>query len=128
MLFVAPMFLTIQKVKNILAQEIIPHFNWEGLTYLPYTSNSYEYLRDFMATAICHKCKKPTPFTDTMVVRSADGSSIHRYCIDCIPEGGINFCSFCDMPYEEEGGDLSDGICPYCLANGGYFGANVNKT
>lgn len=118
MLFINSMFNTIEKVKRMLTVAAIPDFIWEGPYYIPRAAitSSHDYFLNNLGSYVCKKCSRRFPQSAVIAVQKKDGSGNVFYCDDCItgPDCGVNFCAYCDTPYEEDGGDLSPGICVKC--------------
>lgn len=118
MLFINSMFNTIEKVKRMLKTVSIPDFVWEGPVYIPRSAfaSTHDYFLNNLGSYVCKKCSRRFPQSAVIAVQKKDGTGNVFYCDDCItgPDCGVNFCAYCDTPYEEDGGDLSTGICIKC--------------
>ena len=96
---------TVNKVENMLCEDDIPHFKYEGkkLNFDQYSSAECD---------CCHK--KVSPHTGVKIV---NGGHTAFYCHDCLEK--VNWCSRCGAPYRYEFEDLDSHpmYCPNCYEN-----------
>lgn len=133
LLFVSPMFATIEKVKKMLEEEEIPFFkyipspyawNWKSWkkdgweeTYdsKAYGYGCYTYPYDDEVT--CSKCHKTFLEEEVFPVKLLDGKT-GWYCPDCLVDN-VSWCKYCQEPFEvAPGTDISlVDVCPDCAKN-----------
>ena len=119
---------TINKVKQILSQEFYPTFKWEGATYLTQTEYYKMYGSSFETGPLvtCQKCFYPVPINEALRVKSKRFSNGHcYYCYACLADAEINFCKYCNEPFEEQGGTLIGSVCPECQIKEGKIDYNA---
>ena len=116
-LFVTAMWNTIDRVEMMLkAVDSLKenYFEWIGPDYLTMAEYYNQVMFNMNAQVLCKKCLKPKNLSEVMRVRSKDGAGSCFYCFDCLPKSELSFCIYCDNPFEEDGGTLTDGVCPIC--------------
>lgn len=108
---------TINKVKMILTQKTYPTFEWEGVTYLTQAEYYQMYGSSFAIGPLvtCQKCFDQIPVNEALQVKSNRFSSGYcHYCYNCLADAEINFCKYCNEPFEEQSGTLVESTCPGC--------------
>lgn len=104
-LYVSALKATIQKVKTMLEDcDNAPKFE-----YVPYHYKNYY---NFYTNTKCCKCGKSFFDYEIYPVNGTDGE-IHIYCPDCLAQSNVDWCNYCDEPFEKTENDLA-GICRVC--------------
>jgi hypothetical protein len=113
------LFDTIEKVKIMLQEEIIPEFDYEEYNY------NYNYhtflksgLKDYGVNDIfgqhCSGCKQLYSEYELFPAKGADGKTKY-FCPDCIV-GKVEWCEYCGEPFEICG-SATEKICKECADN-----------
>lgn len=104
-LYVSALKSTIQKVEKMLSATDIPYFGYIPREYLPKT------LR--LGDGACEGCGRHYFSYEMFPVKGLD-NKLKYYCTDCISKGNIDWCNYCDTPYELAPNEVPEGICRTC--------------
>ncbi len=127
LLYVGPMFSTIEKVKKMLSEENIPFFkyipspytwswknwtkgSWDEKYNKAFGYGGYSYPYDEEVT--CSKCGKFFLEEEVFPVKLLNGKT-GWYCPDCLVEN-VSWCKYCNEPFEIVPGSGKE-VCPDCL-------------
>jgi hypothetical protein len=92
---------TIQKVKVMLMEENIPHF---------------EYSEFFSNICKCYKCGKEFKSTDLRIIFVRDLKGFNKpCCIDCLTEDKFGWCELCYSPFERNPNTPDSPYCQKCM-------------
>ena len=117
MLFLDSMYNTITRVIKMLSIKNIPHFKWEGMTYIPEKDFDWmNYYNLVPYNVACKHCHKPLEFQEACGADNNAGG-ISYYCWDCLIDH-VSYCPSCGNPFENKEGISSHKICPRCEAKG----------
>lgn len=109
-LHIAPLFDTINKVKNMLNEENIPTFKYSELDYGKYLSEWYKNKYDYGQH--CAGCGKL--FSDYDLIPVKDGENNLKYfCSDCIVDK-VGWCLDCGEPFQYEDSLINKEYCRKC--------------
>lgn len=106
-LYVAPMMVTIEKVKKMLTKQDIPYFE--------YVSKNKSSL--FFTKCTCDICGKEYPEDEMFEVYDLN-NEIKNYCIHCVSEKNVTFCEKCYNAFEYEDESDVSMLCFKCAKGG----------
>ena len=113
LLFLTTMYNTITRVIKMLKEKNIPHFVWEGTTYIPqFTWIDYMNYAHSNFKYACKSCHKPLSYNEACHARTSGGGTAY-YCIECMPQH-VAYCERCGAPYECDEGISYLGFCNEC--------------
>lgn len=110
-LYVSALKSTIRKVEKMLGEIDIPYFE-----YVPYHYRGFPYAYNLYSGCTCCKCGKNFYDYEIYPVNGLDGQ-IKIYCPDCISTSNIDWCNYCDEPFEQTDEDIQlgfQGVCRDC--------------
>lgn len=112
MLFLVPMYNTINQVIKMLQEDNIPNFKWE--TNRSTLNIFYNKLNIFH----CASCGQPLSAHETIKVkRQGKVDRMVDYCFNCLPNK-VSCCPVCGELFENTEGINSDRLCDNCSING----------
>lgn len=106
------LYLTIQKVKNMLNEKDAPYFEYVEDDFSWYY---YPYISAIQTKKMhqCSGCYKIFSTDDVFLVKTKDKKKKY-YCIDCVSDN-VNWCEKCGEPFEiTSPGEV---VCPDCANN-----------
>ena len=112
-LFVSDMFKTINRVKNMLSEDManVPSFKYIPSVY------SFSWKRPLGSASnmsyCCWGCGAVHSKEDLFEVKALDGE-IDLYCVECATKGNIEWCAICGEPFEIDPADPDMRICREC--------------
>lgn len=103
-LYVSALKSTIQKVEKMLSATDIPLFGYIPRKYQSIVSG---------LDGVCAGCGRHYFSYEMFPVKGLDNKLKH-YCTDCITKSNVDWCNYCDTPYELAQNEVPEGICRIC--------------
>lgn len=111
---------TIDKVANMLREEVIPSFVYikakRAFDWYHWIGKSQT-----IDDTHCSNCHREFKSDELIPVKMINGLMSH-YCVDCISDASIDFCNKCGEAYEKNGHEPNEkyGMCEDCFYDGYY--------
>lgn len=123
------MYRTIERVKTMLDEEVIPYFEYVENPYTYAWLHSYYGHNGYYSKgkssaetassgqAVCPNCHSVWDVEDTYPVEIGE-NTYGDYCLNCIALDKVHWCSFCGDPFVPDAGQ--DNICRRCESTYAY--------